>query len=114
MDRSKDQLYLHPHAADAAVGEIAIQEPPRRRAQDIALGNLDESGMVESVQSLPANSSRFLSPIANDLNTLKSKLLVPPVSSVLRPTVEAFGISPTGAWTQRTWEGGTQPLVSGF
>jgi hypothetical protein len=24
----KDQLYLHPHATDAAVGEIAIHEVP--------------------------------------------------------------------------------------
>jgi hypothetical protein len=49
MDRSKDQLYLHPHAADAAVGEIAIQEPPGRRSQDIALGDFHKLWIIESI-----------------------------------------------------------------
>src|SRR5262245_12330694 len=50
--------------------------------------------------------------MGNDLNTLRSKLFVPLVSSVLRPTVEALG-RPLPS-TQRTSRGLTQTPVSGL
>ena len=34
---SKHHLHLHPHTADAAVGEAAVQEPPRRCAYHVGL-----------------------------------------------------------------------------
>jgi hypothetical protein len=51
---SKHDFHLHPHAADAAVREIAIQEAPRRSAIDAHLRNLDKLGVIECVQRFPA------------------------------------------------------------
>jgi hypothetical protein len=45
----KYQLHMHPHAADAAIGEIAIQETARCGASDDLLGNLCELRMIERV-----------------------------------------------------------------
>src|SRR5437660_10072330 len=51
---SKQHLHLHPHAADAAVGEIAVQKAPCRRVDNIPLRYLHELRMIDSVLSLPA------------------------------------------------------------
>jgi hypothetical protein len=54
---SENKLELYPHAADAAVGEIAIQKTRCRGAAYDLLGHLSELRMIESVLSFPANSA---------------------------------------------------------
>jgi hypothetical protein len=63
-DISENQLRLHPHAADAAVGEIAAQarwKSARRakRAEDIPFGDLHKLRMIEGIVSLQRSSSRL-------------------------------------------------------
>src|SRR5882724_1856836 len=50
----KHHLHLHPHAANAAVCEIAIQETPRRSAIYAHLRDLDKLWVIECVQRFPA------------------------------------------------------------
>src|SRR5215471_13311422 len=52
--RSKNDLHLYPHGANAAIGEIAIQEAPGRRTIDAHLWNLDKLRMIECVERFPA------------------------------------------------------------
>src|SRR5262249_45537176 len=58
------------------------------------------------------NSIRFCSAIWKDLERLRSKLLIPPVRTVLRPTVAAL-CTPL-PWVQWTLAGVTQRFVSGL
>ena len=62
---SEQQLQLHPHAADAAVGEIAIQKAGRQpwcgtRGGHALFWNLSELRMVQGIQSLPAKLQPLL------------------------------------------------------
>ena len=50
----KHNLQLRPHSADAAVGEIAIQELPRRRDLQVPIGYLRELWMVQGIEGLPS------------------------------------------------------------
>ena len=50
----KHQFYLHPHAADAAVREIAVQEAPSRRAEHAHLRHVNELWVIERVQRFRA------------------------------------------------------------
>src|SRR5262245_43003230 len=52
--RSKYHLHLNPHAADAAVGVVAVQKTAGHRVDYIPLGHLHELWMIESIQGLPA------------------------------------------------------------
>src|SRR5579871_4624304 len=51
--RSEHYLRLHPHRADPAIGEIAIQETPGRRSHYDHRRNLDELRMIKRVERLP-------------------------------------------------------------
>lgn len=55
--RSKYQLHLDPHAADAAVRKITIQKVKRTDAVD---WNLSELWMVEGIQSFPPEFQSLL------------------------------------------------------
>src|SRR5262245_5351758 len=83
-------------------------------AANVFSGTSVNCGWLKALIASHRNSSFFPSRTVNDLNKLRSKLLVPPVSSVLRPTVDAFGSDPTGACTQRTLDRATHASVSGF
>src|SRR5262245_29563419 len=49
----KQDCQLRPHAADAAVGEVAIEELRWQCPKHIPLWNLSELGMIEGIQRLP-------------------------------------------------------------
>src|SRR5262249_52296323 len=51
---SKQQLQLHPHAANAAVGVVAIHEMPRWRVENISWRRVHELWMIEGIQRFPA------------------------------------------------------------
>src|SRR3989442_616734 len=51
---SKHHFHLNSHAADAAVGEVAIQETSRLSTIHAHWRNLDKLGMIECVQRFPA------------------------------------------------------------
>jgi hypothetical protein len=51
---SKYQFRLHPHAADAAVGEIAVQKLTGRRVKDAPGRHVHVLRMIEGVQRFPA------------------------------------------------------------
>jgi hypothetical protein len=51
---SEDQLRLNPHAADAAVGEIAVQKFTLRRVKDVPGRHVHVLRMIEGVQCFPA------------------------------------------------------------
>src|SRR5262249_53079904 len=51
---SKHHLQLHPHAADAAVGEVAIQETAWWCAEHISLRRVHKLRMIEGIQRFPA------------------------------------------------------------
>lgn len=50
LSGSKDELHLHPHATDAAVGEVAIQEASWRSPLHAHRRDLDELRVIEGVQ----------------------------------------------------------------
>ena len=50
---SKQHLHLHPHAADPAIREIAVQKMPGRRGGNAPLWHLYELRVIESVLRLP-------------------------------------------------------------
>jgi hypothetical protein len=45
----KHQFHLHPHTADAAVGEIAVEKLTWRSGEHIFLRDVDELRMIKSV-----------------------------------------------------------------
>ena len=87
---SKQHLHLHPHAADAAVREIAVQKAPCRRVDDTSLRYLHELRMIESVLSLPA---KLQPPVLADGQRFE-KTRVKIICSVRDPLQGAFAPSP--------------------
>src|SRR5262245_34280596 len=57
---SKQQLQLHPHAADAAVGEIAIEETGLWSTDHAPVWDLSELRVVQSIECLPAKLQPLL------------------------------------------------------
>lgn len=74
---SKNKFQLQPHSPNTAVGEIPVQEAPRRRALYAALRYIHELWSVENIERFPAKLQVLFSAIANVLNTLMSQLLMP-------------------------------------
>src|SRR4029077_20895904 len=64
----KYKLHLHPHAADAAVGEITIQKQGRRGPEHVPSWNLSELRMVQGIKSFPA---KLHAPLLSDLDRLE-------------------------------------------
>jgi hypothetical protein len=49
----KHQLHLHPHVANTAVREIAVEKLPGQRIENVSGRYVDILGMIEGVQCFP-------------------------------------------------------------
>ena len=45
---------MHSHAADTAIGEIAVQKAPGHCVENLPVWHVDELRMIEGVLSLPS------------------------------------------------------------
>src|SRR5262245_33430684 len=75
-------------------------------------GTCVNCGWFKAFKASQRNSNRFRSAIWKDLERLRSKLLIPPVRSVLRPTVVSLGGRSSLLWIQCTSAGVTHTSVS--
>src|SRR5689334_10910346 len=82
---SKYHFRLHPHAADATVGEIAIEELGHRRARNTLWRDLDKLRVIEGIQRFPPKFQASRLAKRNRLGQIQIEVVCPAGSERVTP-----------------------------